>query len=258
MRNAPLRRVGMLCLMGALILTGGCRRRRKTSSAPKSDEYADKLKPIVASNQIKVMHWPNFADYQPLVQTFYDDRNYEVAWLEENGHPSKQALAFIKAFHDASLKGLNPDDYDAALWDTRIQKLGGGNDEDMATFDAAMTVCVMRYISDLRVGRVNPTHFNFDINTADKKYDLPEFVSDQAVDADDVPKLIASVEPDSEQYRKLEDGLAKYLELAKLQARSPQLQQPLPVVDKPVSVSGTYPAADPLARPAAAGRRSCE
>ena len=65
-----------------------------------------------------------------------------------------------------------------------------------------MTVCVMRYISDLRIGRVNPQHFNFDINVADKKYDLAEFLSDNAVDATDVPALIASVEPDSDQYRK--------------------------------------------------------
>ena len=86
----------------------------------------------------------------------------------------------------SSGKGLNPDDYDASLWSGRVQKLAGKNDDDVATFDAAMTVCVMRYISDLRIGRVNPTHFNFDINTADKKYDLPEFVSDNAVDAADV------------------------------------------------------------------------
>ncbi len=42
----------------------------------------------------------------------------------------------------------------------------------------------MRFISDLRIGRVNPSHFNFAIDTQQKKYDLPEFVSDQAVDAD--------------------------------------------------------------------------
>ena len=137
------------------------------------------------------MHWPDFADYQPPVQTFYDDRNYEVAWVDDNGQPSQQAKAFIQAFQESAQKGLNPADYDADLWAGRVQKLAGKNDDDVAQFDAAMTVCVMRYISDLRIGRVNPTHFNFDINTQDKKYDLPEFVSDNAVDADDVPKLIA-------------------------------------------------------------------
>jgi murein L,D-transpeptidase YcbB/YkuD len=246
MKNVMARRAGVMCLMGALLVLGGCHRKRKTTSAPKSTDYADKLKPIVESRQIKVMKWPNFADYEPLVQTFYDDRNYEVAWVEDDGSPSKQATAFIQLFQDAATKGLNPDDYDAGLWTARVQKLPQKNDDDVATFDAAMTVCVMRYISDLRIGRVNPTHFNFDINTADKKYDLPEFVSDNAVDADDVPKLIASVEPDSDQYRKLENALGHYLELAKKQAARPDLQQPLPPVDKPLTAGASYPAADAL------------
>ena len=104
-----------------------------------------------------------------------------------------------------------------------------------------MTISVMRYISDLRIGRVNPQHFNFDINTQEKKYDLPEFVSDNAVDADDVPKLIGTVEPDNDQYKATEAALSKYLELAKTPVAT------LPDVTKTVSVGGGYPAAEALA-----------
>ena len=247
MTKVRIRQVAAVCLMSGLVVVSGCHRHRKTRSAPKSDEFADKLRPIVESKQLKVMHWPNFADFEPLVQTFYDDRNYEVAWVEENGGASKQAQAFIQAFQDSAKKGLNPDDYDAGLWAGRVQKLAGKNDDDVATFDAAMTVCVMRYISDLRIGRVNPTHFNFDINTADKKYNLPEFVSDNAVDASDVPGLIRQVEPDSEQYRKLEDALPNYLALAKQQDADANLKSPLPAVAQPVAEGGRYPAADALA-----------
>ena len=230
----------------SLVLVGnGCHPKRKTRSAPKSEEYADKLKPIVESKHLQVLHWPNFSDYEPLVQTFYDDRNYEVAWVDGN-KPTAQATAFIQAFRDADKKGLKPEDYNASRWTELTQKLAGKNDEDVANFDAAMTVSVMRYISDLRLGRVNPTHFNFDINTADKKYNLPEFVSDNAVDAADVPKLIATVEPDSEQYRKTEDALVHYLDLARQQSASPQLAQPLPAVSKPVAPGGSYSAAGAL------------
>ncbi len=246
MSNSNIRKAGTACALGLLLVAGGCHRHRKTRSAPKSPDFANKLKPIVESRHIQVMHWPDFGDYGPLVQTFYDDRNYEVAWIDSSDKPSSQARAFIVAFQDAAKKGLNPDDYDAALWTARAQKLAAKNDDDIATFDAAMTVCAMRYISDLRIGRVNPTHFNFDINTVEKKYDLPEFVSDNAVDADDVPKLIASVEPDSDLYRKTEDALGRYLQLAQHQAADPALQQPLPTVAKPVAGGGSYPAADAL------------
>jgi murein L,D-transpeptidase YcbB/YkuD len=246
MMKANFCKAGAAFALGMLLVTGGCHRQRKTRSAPKSEDFADKLRPIVASKELQVLHWPNFSDYEPLVQTFYDDRNFEVAWIVKN-QPTAQARAFIAAFQDAAHKGLNPEDYDASLWSARLQKLAVKNDDDTATFDAAMTVNVMRYISDLRIGRVNPTHFNFDINTQDKKYDLPEFVSDNAVDADDVPKLIRSVEPDSDHYRSTEEVLAKYLDLAKKQAATPELQQPLPMVIKPVSVGGNYEALAPLA-----------
>jgi murein L,D-transpeptidase YcbB/YkuD len=248
MKNGQSRKTAAICALGLLVLLGGCHRKRKTRSAPKSSEYADKLKPIVESRRLQVLHWPNFSDYEPLVQTFYDDRNYEVAWVDDNNgpRPSPQALAFIQAFQDAANKGLNPEDYNASRWPDLVRKLAGKNDDDVAQFDAAMTVSVMRYISDLRIGRVNPTHFNFDIHTQDKKYDLPEFVSDNAVDATDVPKLIRSVEPDSDQYRRTEDALAHYLDLAKQQAASPELAQPLPAVAKPIAPGGSYPAADAL------------
>ena len=66
-----------------------------------------------------------------------------------------------------------------------------------------MTVNVMRYISDLRIGRVNPSRFNFEVPVQEKKYDLAEFVSDNAVDATDVPKLIASAYKTSTAWRSL-------------------------------------------------------
>ena len=245
MMSGNVHRLFILSVLGLVVFGSGCHPKRKTRSAPKSEEYADKLKPIVESKHLQVLHWPNFSDYEPLVQTFYDDRNYEVAWVNGN-KPTAQATAFIEAFRDADKKGLNPEDYNASRWADLTQKLAGKKDDDVAAFDAAMTVSVMRYISDLRLGRVNPTHFNFDIHTTDKKYDLPEFVSDNAVDADDVPKLIHTVEPDSEQYRKTEDALAHYLDLAKEQASSPQLAQPLPAVTKPIAPGGSYPAAEAL------------
>ena len=97
----------------------------------------------------------------------------------------------------------------------------------------------MRYISDLRIGRVNPTHFNFDINTSVKKYDLPEFVSDNAVDSSDVPALIRSVEPDSDQYRKTEGALIRYLALAKQQVAVSA--PPLPAIPKPLTAPRPVP-----------------
>ncbi|MDP9038739.1 MAG: L,D-transpeptidase family protein [Acidobacteriota bacterium] len=235
------------------LLATGCHRHRKTISAPNSTEYADNILAIVNQGQMPALRWPNYSDYQAAVKTFYDDRNDEIAWVRDGG-PTAQATSFVKAFEDAGAKGLSPEDYDSSRWAARTAKLAqirsskdssGAAQDAVAQFDVALTICVMRYISDLRIGRVNPQHFNFDIDVEKKKYDLAEFVSDNAVDAKDVPGLLRSVEPDSAQYRATEAALAHYLDLAKLQelAKEP----PLPMVAKAgVSAGGAYPAAGEL------------
>ncbi len=230
-------------VLTALLFADGCHRHRKTISAPNTADYADNIQAVTAQKTLSILRWPDYSDYQPAVMTFYDDRNNEIAWTRD-GKPTKQATAFVQAFSDAAAKGLSPEDYDASRWPARIHKLAGKNEDDFAQFDVAMTIAVMRYISDLHIGRVNPTHFDFDINVDTKKYNLAEFVSDNAVDADDVPKLVAGVEPNSEQYRKTEESLAHYLDLAKQQDQAKAA--PLRDVEKPIAVDQNYPEAGGL------------
>jgi murein L,D-transpeptidase YcbB/YkuD len=254
MMKPSLRSACTLSALAALLLVSGCHRHRKSKSAPNTDAYSDQLHQLVQKKELppekvdtsKVpnLRWPNFSDYEQIISTFYDDRNYEVAWTRD-GAPTATATAFIQQFQHADEKGLIPEDYDAPRWSERVQALQSKSADAISLFDVAMTVNVMRYISDLRIGRVNPSHFNFDINVQDKKYDLAEFVSDNAVDATDVPKLISGVEPDSDEYRKTEAALAHYLDLAKQQEQANA--EPLPVVDKTVAVGGAYPAAAALA-----------
>lgn len=251
MYAGPVRCTAISLLL--LLAVTGCHKRRKTISAPNSADYADNIQAIVNQPRLSTLRWPDYSDYAPAVKTFYDDRDYEIAWTRD-GKPTSESLAFIQAFQNAGEKGLNGEDYDASHWAGReaaLAQVAAKKDtsdaaqDTIAQFDMAMTISVMRYISDLRIGRVNPQHFNFDIDVATKKYDLAEFVSDNAVDAKDVPGLIRSVEPDSDQYRATEDALAHYLQLAHEQAAAQEA--PLPEVGKPgVSVGGAYPAAGEL------------
>ena len=246
-------RTAIFTLAFLTFFLAGCHRHRKTTSAPNTTDYADNLRAVVAKPRLSILRWPNYSDYQSAVTTFYDVRNYEIAWLRDL-KPTPEAAAFLAAFQDAGAKGLNPDVYDALLWPARVQqiaKIAASHDtsdsagDTVGQFDAAMTVCLMRYISDLRIGRVNPQHFNFDINVADKKYDLAEFVSDNAVDANDVPALIRKVEPDSDQYRATETALTRYLALAGLQQAA--AAPPLPQVEKSgAGVGSAYPATGQL------------
>jgi murein L,D-transpeptidase YcbB/YkuD len=249
----PVRRQLTLLLAFALVLVAGCRHPRKSTSAPNTADYADNIQVVVQQPQLAVLRWPNYADYEPAVKTFYDDRDYELAWLRDL-KPTPQATAFVDAFVHADQKGLNPEDYDASRWAgrlneiVRIEKAHDTSDaaqNSIAQFDVAMTVSIMRYISDLRIGRVNPSHFNFDIDVKSKKYDLAEYVSDNVVDATDVPGLVRKVEPDSEAYRATEAALVRYLGMAKLQAaaNAPALPE---VAKGGVGMGGEYAAAGEL------------
>src|SRR3954466_7783457 len=99
----------------------------------------------------------------------------------------------LALFGSAWKKGLVPEDYDASRWNERLQSLKKGSDPGV--FDVALTVCTMRYVSDLRIGRINPKHFQFGLVTEDKKYDLAQFLRDRLINAPDPAAVIEGVEP---------------------------------------------------------------
>ena len=177
------------------------------------------LKQIVASGRVPDMRWPDFSDYKVLVDGFYAPAGYAPGWTK-GGQPSAAALALIQAFRDAGKRGLEPEDYDASKWDARLQALKGPN-ANLASFDAALTVCAMRLVSDLHIGRINPQHFHFGLSVQGKKYDLPRMLREQVMTAADVSAVLDGVEPPFGGYRRTKAALARYVELARGPAVEP-------------------------------------
>ena len=172
---------------------------------------------LVAAGTLPDLRWPNFTDYRDSVKKFYDAGGYSLAWIQ-NGKASHQAVSMILLFQQAASKGLNPEDYDAPRWDARLAKLQPTapkpSDTDLAHIDLALTVCAMRYISDLHIGRVNPQHFKFGLTVGPKKYDLAEELRTQVLVSSDIPALMAKVEPQYDGYRRAEDALVTYSKMA--------------------------------------------
>jgi murein L,D-transpeptidase YcbB/YkuD len=106
----------------------------------------------------------------------------------------------IQLFKNASKKGLEPEDYDAPRWDARLRSLQGSANQ-VARFDVTLTVCTMRYVSDLRIGRINPQHVNFGLNVENKKYNLAQFLRDRLLPAPDIPAALDGIEPSFAGYR---------------------------------------------------------
>jgi murein L,D-transpeptidase YcbB/YkuD len=209
--------------------------------APVSPGVTARLHEIATAGTLASLSRPDFTDYRLHFQHAYDTSSYAPLWLNGN-QPTPQAMAIIALLQNSLHKGLNPGDYDASHWQGRLDGLKTANDVALADFDAAMTVGLMRYISDLHIGRVNPTHFNFGIDIETKKYDMPQFVTQDVQHAVDVQAVLDQIEPPYDSYKRTEAALQHYLNLA-AKGDGP----PVPDVAKSVAVGDAYPGTAQLA-----------
>ena len=190
---------------------------------------------LVQNGKLEGMRWPNFSDYRDWLQKFYEATGYAPVWLQ-GAQLVPQALSLIDLFKDAGKKGLDPEDYDASRWEERIHSLRDSpNASAVAHFDVALSVCAMRYVSDLRIGRINPPHFNFGLSVERKKYDLAAFLRDRVVAASDLQAVLDEIEPPFPAYRRTEQALSRYIELA-----STDNGEKLPDVKKPIDPNQIY------------------
>jgi L,D-transpeptidase YcbB len=211
-----------------------------------SPEGRASLQAIIQAGNLPDLRWANFSDYREHLQKFYDSYGYSLPWVR-GMEPSPQAQKIIALFLQAEQKGLNADDYDGPRWNARLALLKPAaaqpTEADALRFDVAMTVCVMRYISDLHIGKVNPRHFDFGLDVETKKYDLPDFLKDHVVDGSDVAGALAQVEPPYPGYKRTIAALHTYLELAKQSDDSK-----LPVPKKTIAQGDTYAGIPQLAQ----------
>jgi murein L,D-transpeptidase YcbB/YkuD len=177
-------------------------------------DVSSQLRVTASAGQLPELRWPNFSDYRAHVQNFYQPTDYAPAWVR-NGQPTQQALAIINLLKQADTQGLDPEDYDGSRWADRLARMQKPQQAGQAAiFDAALTVCLMRYISDCHIGKVNPQHFKFGLSVEEKKYDLPAFLRDRLVNGRDVNAELAQIGPPFAGYNRTRQALQRYLQLA--------------------------------------------
>ncbi|HTP05697.1 MAG TPA: L,D-transpeptidase family protein [Nitrospirota bacterium] len=201
---------------------------------------------VISRGSFSDLRWPDFSDCSKNVKKFYEF-NGDSLWWVKGMEPTEQARQVIALLLKADQKGLSVEDYDGSRWNDRLEKLKPATrqptESDAVKFDLALTVCAMRYISDLHIGKVNPRHFAFAYDIESKKYDLAEFLKDHVVDGSDIAGLLAQVEPPYPGYRRMIQALQTYLELA----RKDDGEQ-LPLVIKTIVPGDSYPGVTRLRR----------
>ena len=232
--------------------TANARSQSQTSAQPAappqqlSPEGQAALRAIIQAGNLADLRWPDFSDYGKLFTEFYDSYGNSLPWVR-GMEPTPQARQVIAILLQADQEGLSAEDYDGPRWNARLAKLKPAASQpleaDAVRFDAELTICVMRYISDLHIGKINPKHFDFDLDVQAKKYDLPQFLKADVADAPDVATVLAQVEPPYPGYQRTIQALHAYLQYAKEYDG-----QPLPATGKTIAPGDSYPGVPQLAK----------
>ena len=198
---------------------------------------------IVDSGRNADLRWPDFTPYRTDVAKLYETSGYSLLWVQ-NGRVRPQGLAVIELLQNADAKGLDPEDYDGSRWQGRILKLGQKpSEQDLASFDTALTVSAMRYIRAVYCGRVNPKEFKFQLDMGWVQLSLAEFIQTQVMNENDPAAEIQKLEPPFLGYRKLLALLPVY----EAYARQDDGEK-LPTVTKTVRPGQPYPGLARLGR----------
>ncbi|MGZ8473248.1 MAG: L,D-transpeptidase family protein [Candidatus Deferrimicrobiaceae bacterium] len=249
--SAPLLLIALFCGSGCGSASSAESQLATSStagaSAPElSSEGQAWLGATISRGSFSDLRWPNFSDYSMYVKKFYEF-NGDSLWWVKGMEPTAQARQVIALFLKADQKGLSAEDYDGSRWNDRLAKLKPATrqptEADAVKFDLALTVCAMRYISDLHIGKIYPNYLAFALDDKSKRYDLAKFLKDHVVGAGDVAGVLAQVEPPYPGYRRTIQALQTYLELA----RRDDGEQ-LPAVKKAIVPGDTYPGVPRLAR----------
>ena len=193
------------------------------------------LHSIVDSAHNADLRWPDFVPYKTEVAKLYELNSYSLVWIQ-NGHVRSQGLAVIDLLKNANARGLEPEDYDGQRWQSRLLKLTQSpSEQELASFDTALTVSAMRYIRAVHCGRVSPKEFKFQLDVEGNPLSLAEFIQTHVLNASDPTTEIQQLEPPFLGYRKLLALLPVYEGYAKQDDG-----QKLPTVTKTVRPGQTY------------------
>ncbi len=247
---APRRALALLIFTAALLHGSG--------AAALDDDTAHTITEVVAAATNPQLRWPHFPDYQRAAQRAYELNDFQPLWLRD-GRPTTRAVESIATLFDAEARGLNSPDYDAASlrdWSNRLAAEGGGSGRDLGLFDTALTVSIMRFISDSYIGRINPKLVGFALDIEPKRLDLPPLVNELARDPTPAGRL-AELQPSFGVYRRLKTALADMRPLAaRTDLRAPALTSTLepggsdadlPAVRALLTALGDLPASAPPA-----------
>lgn len=169
---------------------------------------------ILSNSNHLYLAQPDYEDQQAAVRDLYFLLADNLLWTSENAQAlATDAFCLLAA---ASERGLRPEDYDLDFLKLKWQVLQSQNsvqDRELALFDTALSISVLRYLADLQRGRIEARSVGFNFQQQ-ADYDSLILLLIDAVQNGHVEALAEQVEPDYPAYRKLKVALQQFRNLA--------------------------------------------
>ncbi|MGZ4996938.1 MAG: L,D-transpeptidase family protein, partial [Methylobacter sp.] len=177
---------------------------------------AQEITAIIAAKQHPYLALSNFPNRTDDLDSLYKMSNHQLLWLG-NANAEKNATDALNLLANAADHGLRSNNYDTETLRQKLQpalKLKADSYKELALYDTALSISLLRFLHDLHYGRVNPQGINFNLKLREKKLiDLPLLIKNSLAQ-NSLAQLPVSVEPKLAQYQKLKQALANYRLLA--------------------------------------------
>lgn len=172
---------------------------------------------IITAEQNPYLIRPSFPNRAEDLAALYKLTDHQLLWLG-NANSEKNINDALNMLASAPLHGLNPAHYDVDMLRQKsvaVLQLNTDAYLQLALYDTALSLSILRFAHDLHYGTVDAKALNFSLKARQKKLlDLPALIKN-AVISGSLAQLPIQVEPKLKQYSKLKQALARYTELDK-------------------------------------------
>ncbi len=175
----------------------------------------DALKRIIEEGNPAYLDWSAAADDRDPIGKLYEANSYRLFW-SDGANPTAAAISLLQQLRLAGERGLDPEDYPGnrlAYLLTDLIDAPHSSIEQWALFDAGLSLAGLRFLSDVHLGRVNPTSMGHDLSVGRIKLDIPTTLAHLAT-AVDVAIAVDALEPQFSHYALLKKQLSQYRALA--------------------------------------------
>ena len=175
-----------------------------TVPAVADDEDARRVDAVALARQLG----PNAAPRADAIVRFYQARDYRPAWTKDD-HLSRAGAAAVRALRAAEREGLPGSRYVDPAFDVKHAP----DQAALGAIDVRLTDSLLRYVSDLTEGRIDPAAVNPYWAQRTPAVDAV-LVLRGVAESKDVGRALDDLLPKSPQYAALRDALARYRAIA--------------------------------------------